>query len=72
MTILKLKHKFSRKRNLLHDHPLLSKGEVHQKSNKSKRRLEKVKMKKEWLPQNIFKAVYSGEAIQRNTVYNAL
>ena len=68
----KPKIKLKGQRNLLHDHPLLKKCSVHQKSNKSKRCLEKVKMKKEWLPQNIFKAVYSGEAIQINTVYYAL
>ncbi len=57
----KLPVKFTRHRNLLHNHPLLSKGGVHRKSNKSKRRLEKVKMKKEWLPQTIFSIVYFGE-----------
>jgi len=50
----KLPTKLTRQRNLLHDHPLLSKGGVHRKSNKSKRCIDKVKMKKEWLPQNIF------------------
>ena len=47
---IKLPIKVTRQRNLLHDHPLLSKGGVHQKSNKSKRRLEKVKMKKSGFP----------------------
>jgi len=50
----KLPTKLSRQRNLLHDHPLLSKGGIHRKSYKSKRSIDKVKMKKEWLPQNIF------------------
>lgn len=58
----KLPTKLTRQRNLLHSHPLLNKGGVHQKSNKSKRRLEKVKMKKEWLPQKIFYAVFFGES----------
>lgn len=66
----KLPVKFTRKRNLLHNHPLLSKGGVHRKSNKSKRRLEKVKMKKEWLPQIIFTKVYFGEATLRSYQYN--
>lgn len=35
-------------RNLLHDHPLLRKGGVHEKSDKTKRRIEKQKLKKEW------------------------
>lgn len=46
--------KLKRRRNTLHDHPLLRKCGPHQKSNKSKRCLEKVKIKKEWIPQNIF------------------
>lgn len=59
---MKLPTKRSRQRNLLHDHPLLTKGGVHRKSNKSKRRIDKVKIKKEWLPQNIFSKVYFGES----------
>ena len=51
-----------RRRNPLHNHPLLFKGGIHRKTNKSKRRLDKVKMKKEWLPQNILLPVYFGEA----------
>ncbi len=62
----KLPTKLSRQRNLLHDHPLLTKGGVHRKSNKSKRRIDKVKMKKEWLPQNIFLTVYFGESFLIN------
>lgn len=54
----KLPTKLTRQRNLLHDHPLLSKGGIHRKNNKSKRRIEKVKMKKEWLHQKIFLTVY--------------
>jgi len=50
-----------RRRNLLHNHPLLCKGGVHRKTNKSNRSLEKAKMKKEWLPQNIFSQVYFAE-----------
>ncbi len=42
-------------RNLLHDHPLLRKGGIHLKSNKSKRRDAKLRIKKEWLPQNAFR-----------------
>ncbi len=58
---IKFPTKLTRQRNLLHNHPLLRKGGIHRKSNKSKRRLEKVKMKKEWLPQNIFATVCFGE-----------
>ena len=54
------------RRNPMHDHPLLSKGGAHCKTNKSKRCLDKVKIKKEWLPQNIFTAVYFGESILIN------
>jgi hypothetical protein len=49
-------------RNPLHNHPLLSKGGVHKKTNKAIRRKEKIAVKKEWLPQNIFSAVYFDEA----------
>jgi hypothetical protein len=58
----------SRQRNLLHDHPLLSKGGIHRKSYKSKRRTDKVKIKKEWLPQNIFLTVYFGESFLVNSI----
>ena len=37
-----------RLRNLLHDHPLMRKGGVHEKSNKAKRKQERQKFKKEW------------------------
>ncbi len=50
------------RRNPMHDHPLLKKGGMHRKTNKSKRRLDKLTIKKEWLPQNIFLKVYFGEA----------
>lgn len=50
-----------RRRNPLHNHPLLFKGGMHKKSNKALRRIEKVKVKKEWLPQNLFTQVYFGE-----------
>jgi len=51
------------RRNPMHDHPLLRKGGAHRKTNKSKRRLDKVKVKKEWLPKNIFTTIYFSEAI---------
>ena len=35
-------------RNPYHDHPLLQKGGVHEKSNKAKRKGEKQKLVKEW------------------------
>jgi hypothetical protein len=50
------------RRNPLHNHPLLCKGVLHRKSIKSKRCLEKVNLKKEWLPQSIFLLVYFEEA----------
>jgi len=49
------------RRNPMHNHPLLSKGGAHRKTNKSKRRLDKVKIKQEWLPQNLLATVYFGE-----------
>jgi len=38
----------ARMRNPLHDHPLMRKGGVHDKTNKQKRKGEKQKWKKEW------------------------
>jgi len=35
-------------RNPFHNHPLLRKGGVHEKSNKTKRRIDKQRLKKEW------------------------
>lgn len=35
-------------RNLLHDHPLLRKGEAHGKSRKAERRAEKIRRPREW------------------------
>ena len=42
-----MKHK-PKERNPLHDHPLMAKGGVHEKSKKAKRRTEKQQLKKEW------------------------
>jgi hypothetical protein len=39
----------NRQRNLLHDHPLLRKGGVHQKTLKAKRRKEKQDLRKAWV-----------------------
>ena len=66
----KLPTKLTRQRNLLHDHPLLSKGGIHCKSNKSKRRMDKIKMKKEWIPQNIFFTVYFGDSLLVKLITN--
>jgi hypothetical protein len=43
------KRKQNRQRNLLHDHPLLRKGGVHEKSNKAKRRNSRQSLRKAWL-----------------------
>jgi hypothetical protein len=45
---MKSNPKHNRVRNVLHDHPLLRKGGVHQKTNKAKRRNEKQKLKQDW------------------------
>lgn len=55
-------NKLSR-RNPMHNHPLLAKGGMHRKTNKSKRSVVKLAIKKEWLPQSIFLKVYFGESI---------
>ena len=49
----KLKQKTLKRRNLLHDHPLLLKCDVHEKSYKAKRRKQKVKLKNEWFDQSV-------------------
>lgn len=51
------------RRNPLHNHPLLTKGGTHTKTGKALRRKEKVLMKKEWLPQNMFLREYFAEDI---------
>jgi len=35
-------------RNLLHDHPLMKKGGIHEKTKKSKRHQDKIQLKKGW------------------------
>jgi hypothetical protein len=40
--------KAHRSRNLLHNHPMLRKGGVHDKTNKAKRRKEKQNLHKAW------------------------
>lgn len=37
----------ARPRNLLHDHPSLRKGGVHQKSRKAQRRQDKVRLRRD-------------------------
>ncbi|MBV2091389.1 MAG: hypothetical protein KUF72_10905 [Candidatus Thiodiazotropha sp. (ex Ctena orbiculata)] len=43
-----MKKTANRSRNLLHNHPMLRKGGVHDKSNKAKRRKEKQNLRKVW------------------------
>ncbi|MES9993986.1 MAG: hypothetical protein ABW098_18705 [Candidatus Thiodiazotropha sp.] len=43
-----MKRRNNRQRNPLHNHPLLSKGGVHEKTNKAKRRKEKQNLRKGW------------------------
>ncbi len=43
-----MKKNANRSRNLLHNHPMLRKGGVHDKSNKAKRRKEKQNLRKAW------------------------
>ena len=50
------------RRNPMHNHPLLRKGGIHKKTNKTLRSKEKIMIKKEWLPQSIFLTVYFGES----------
>lgn len=51
---MKIKVTSTRLRNPFHDHPLMKKGGVHEKSDKTKRRIEKQKLKmKEWYEQSV-------------------
>lgn len=43
-----MKRKAQRQRNPFHDHPLMQKGGVHDKSNKAKRKNAKQQLRKEW------------------------
>ena len=54
---MKIDKKRSKPRNPLHDHPLLRRGALHEKSSKAKRMDEKRKMKKEWCLLMTFKLV---------------
>ena len=46
--------KLSPPRNPLFNHPLMRKSHVHDKSNKAKRRNEKVKLARDWYSQSGF------------------
>ena len=43
-----MKKSKNRPRNLLHNHPLLRKGGMHEKTKKAKRRKEKQELRKAW------------------------
>lgn len=45
---MKASKRVAKPRNPLHDHPLMRKGGVHEKSDKVKRKAEKQKLKREW------------------------
>ena len=43
-----------KQRNLLHDHPLLKKGGVHEKTEKADRQKNRISLRKEWFSQITF------------------
>ncbi len=45
---MKIKITINKPRNPTHNNPLMRKGGVHEKSRKTKRRIEKQKLKNEW------------------------
>ena len=49
-----MKNKRMKARNLLHNHPLLRKGEVHGKSKKAERKRDKQALRKEWFSLSAF------------------
>ena len=55
---MKEKMKHVKLRNPFHDHPLMKKGGVHERSDKTKRRIEKQKLKNgEWYEQSVYKNI---------------
>ncbi|MDQ1363101.1 MAG: hypothetical protein QG652_961 [Pseudomonadota bacterium] len=44
----------ARTRNLMHNHPLMRKCAVHEKTGKTKRRHQKVALRREWPAQTAF------------------
>lgn len=55
---MKTKVTSTRLRNPFHDHPLMKKGGVHEKSDKAKRRIEKQKLKNvEWYEQSVYQNI---------------
>lgn len=54
---MKIEVKKVKKRNPLHDHPLLRKGGVHRKTNKAVRKHDKQSIKKEWSDLILFNQV---------------
>ena len=51
---MKIKISIKKPRNPLHENPLMRKGGVHEKSKKTKRRIEKQNLKNEWSSLMIF------------------
>lgn len=45
---MSMKQRNKRARNPFHDHPLMRKGGVHDRTNKQKRKSDKQDWKKEW------------------------
>jgi len=53
-----MKKRKSNVRNPFYNHPLMRKGDVHEKSNKAKRKSEKQKFQKEWCCLSVMKQVF--------------
>lgn len=51
-----------RPRNLMHDHPLMKKGGVHDKTTKAKRRTDKQAMRKAWFSPSTVAVLGEGHA----------
>ena len=57
-----MKKRSNRPRNLLHDHPMLRKGGVHDKSNKAKRRKERQGLRKAWFSLSAYSVLSENHA----------
>ena len=52
-------------RNVLHDHPLMKKGGVHEKTEKAKRQRDKQQLRKSWRNLKVNSGLFSNYAMSK-------
>ncbi len=63
-------NKTNKARNLLHNHPMMKKGGVHQKSNKAQRKKEKTALRKAWFsPSAALSAVFGEDRARIDLIH---